>query len=159
MADYATLLRDHFDNVIVSPDDGVYTDIALEFGRVTNKRPIAFYPDKDTYYGIDHIKHNFPKYDLRPIDGDWYKLNADLTKQAPLTICVGVSPGVLIEVSYIKYHQKYGGYKDPSLRDLRLLIDERSIERRLPSILEEQIQNLNYFRGFDELNQLLRYPH
>ncbi|MGM5488959.1 MAG: hypothetical protein ACQESG_08520, partial [Nanobdellota archaeon] len=79
--------------------------------------------------------------------------------QAPFTLCVGVSPGVLIEVSYIKYHQKYGGYKDPSLRDLRLLIDERSIERRLPSILEEQIQNLNYFASFDELNQLLRYPH
>jgi len=79
--DYASFLSKHFENVIVTPDDGVYTDIALEFGKLKNKKPIAYYPDKDNYYGIEHIKKNFEKYELKPIDGDWYKLNADLTKQ------------------------------------------------------------------------------
>jgi len=100
------LLASLFGNVIVAPDDGVYTDIALEFGKLKGKKPIAYYPDKDTYYGIEHIRHNFPKYELRPINGDWYKLNADLTKQALTVICLGFSPGVLIEGAFIKYHQK-----------------------------------------------------
>ena len=115
VSSYAKLLASLLDNVIVTPDDGVYTDIALEFGKMKGKKPIAYYPDKDTFYGIEHIKQNFPKYELRAIDGDWYKLNADLTKQALTVICIGFSPGVLIEGAFIKYHQKYGGFKNPKV--------------------------------------------
>ncbi|MBD3319396.1 hypothetical protein GF342_05825 [Candidatus Woesearchaeota archaeon] len=61
---YATFLAEKFDNIIVTPDDGVYTDIAEAFGQIKGTKPIAYYPDKDTYYGIDHIKGNFDKYDV-----------------------------------------------------------------------------------------------
>jgi len=43
----------------VTPDDGVYTDIAIEFGKIKNKKPIAFYPNKDIFYGYEHLKPNF----------------------------------------------------------------------------------------------------
>ncbi|HII16177.1 MAG TPA: hypothetical protein HA362_07770 [Nanoarchaeota archaeon] len=155
VSSYAKLLASFFDNVIVTPDDGVYTDIALEFGKLKGKKPIAYYPDKDIYYGIEHIRQNFPKYELRPIDGDWYKLNADLTKQALAVICIGFSPGVLIEGAFIKYHQKYGGFKNPKLKNIHWFIDERCIDRKLPKSFEEQISNLFYYKNLKQLKELI----
>jgi len=113
------------------------------------------YPDKDIYYGIEHIRQNFPKYELRPIDGDWYKLNADLTKQALAVICIGFSPGVLIEGAFIKYHQKYGGFKNPKLKNIHWFIDERCIDRKLPKSFEEQISNLFYYKNLKQLKELI----
>lgn len=153
--DYASFFSKHFENLIVTPDDGVYTDIALEFGKIKNKKPIAYYPNKDNYYGIEHIKKNFEKYELKPIDGNWYKLNADLTKQSLIVISIGFSPGVLIEGSYIKYHQKYGKFKDPKLQNIHWFIDSRAIETKLPKSFEEQIKNIFYFNSFDELEKLI----
>jgi hypothetical protein len=153
--DYAIFLSKKFDNLIVTPDDGVYTDIALEFGKVKGGKPIAYYPDKDTFYGIDHIKDNFPKYNLRPIDGDWYKLNADLTKKALVIICLGFTPGVLIEGAFIKYHQKYGGLKEPKLKKIHWLIDERCIDQKLPKSFEEQISNIFYYKNLNQLEKIL----
>lgn len=148
--DYALFLSERFDNLIVTPDDGVYTDIALKFGEIKGKKPIAYYPDQDKFYGIEHIKQNFSKYELRKIDGDWYKLNAELTKQADIVICLGFSPGVLIEGCFIKYHQKYAGRKE-----IKWLIDERCIDVRLPGAVEEQIKNLHYYSSLDKLEKLL----
>ena len=153
--DYASFLSERFDNLIVTPDDGIYTDIALEFGRIKGKKPIAYYPDKDTFYGIDHIRHNFENYEMRPIDGDWYKLNAELTKKALVVISLGFSPGVLIEGSFIKYHQKYGAFKDKTLKNIHWLIDERCISQRLPKSFEEQISNIFYYNNLNELGQIL----
>lgn len=150
---YAKFLKKHFDNVIVTPDDGVYTDIALKFGELKGKKAIAYYPDKDNYYGIEHIKQNFEKYDLRPIDGDWYKLNAELTKQALCIICLGFSPGVLIEGAFLKYHQKYG--KEPKLNNIHWLIDKRCIKQKLPESFHEQIKNIYYYKNLKELGKLL----
>jgi hypothetical protein len=152
---YAKFLKKHFENVIVTPDDGVYTDIALKFGQITKKKPIAYYPDKDTFYGIEHIKDNFEKYEIKPIDGDWYKLNADLTKQAICVICLGFTPGVLIEISFIKYHQKYGKYKDPRLKNIHLFIDKKTIKQKLPLSFEEQINNLYYYKDLKELEKII----
>lgn len=153
--EYAAFLSKRFDNVIVTPDDGVYTDIAQEFGRLKGKKPIAYYPDKDKFYGIEHIQNNFPKYDLRPIKGDWYTLNADLTKMALVVITLGFSPGVLIEGGFIKYHQKYGSRTNPRLKNIHWLIDERCIEQKLPASFHEQIKNLFYYSSLEELSELL----
>lgn len=152
---YAKFLKKHFENVIVTPDDGVYTDIALKFGELKKKKAIAYYPDKDTFYGIEHIKNNFEKYQIKPIDGDWYKLNADLTKQSLCVVCLGFSPGVLIEASFIKYHQKYGKYKDQRLKDIHLFIDKKTIKQKLPLSFQEQINNLYYYKDLKELEKLI----
>jgi len=152
---YAKFLKKYFENVIVTPDDGVYTDVALKFGEIKKKKPIAYYPDKDTYYGIEHIKDNFEKYDLKEIDGDWYKLNADLTKKALCVICLGFTPGVLIEGSFIKYHQKYGKYKDERLKDIHWLIDKRTIDKKLPESFHEQIKNIYYYKSLKELKEII----
>lgn len=153
--EYAVFLAKRFDNVIVTPDDGIYTDIALEFGKVKKKKPIAYYPDKDIFYGIKHIEKNFPNYELRPINGDWYKLNADLTKQSLVIICLGFSPGVLIESAFIKYHQKYGSLKNPKLKHIHLFIDKRCINQKLPPSFDEQIANIFYYSSLAELSRLL----
>lgn len=148
--DYALLLAELFDNILVTPDDGVYSDVALAFGKVKGRKPIGYYPDKDSNYGIEHIRGNFGKYELRPIEGDWYKLNAVLTSKSHVVISLGLSPGVFIEGSYIKYHQKYGG-----LGGIHWLIDERCIGKRLPTVFEEQISNIFYYNELSELREIL----
>lgn len=156
VARYASLLAKYASSVMVTPDDGVYTDVAQAYAKNTGKKAVAFYPDQDTYYGFEHLKPNFDKFDTRPIGGDWYMLNADLTKQAKTVICLGFSPGVLIELAYVKYHQKYGGYKDPSLRDIRVLVDSRCISAKLPLAFSEQIANLDYYDSFESLEEHLQ---
>jgi len=154
--EYAKFLAEKFDDVIITPDDGVYTDVADEFSKIKGKKNLAFYPDKDTFYGIEHIKNNFSKYNTQPINGDWYKLGAELTKQSPVVICLGFSPGVLIEGSYIKYHQKYGGFKDPKLKNIHWFIDKRCIKRKLPENFEEEISNIFYYSSLKQLKGLLK---
>lgn len=156
VSEYAKFFAENFENVIVTPDDGVYTDIAIKFGKIKDKKPVAYYPDKDTYYGIKHIEKNFQEYNLRPIDGDWYKLNADLTKQALTVVCLGISPGVLIEAAYIKYHQSYGAYKNPKLKNIHLFFDKRTVKTDLPQGFTEQIKNFYYYSNIQELGELIK---
>ncbi len=144
--EYARYLAKNFENVIVTPDDGVYTDIAVRFGELKGRKAIAYYPDQDKFYGYEHLKPNFPKFDVRPIGGDWYKLNAELTKQANAVISIGFSPGVLIEGGFIKYHQKY------AKKDIRWFIDERCISQRLPKSFHDQIRDIQYFSSLEELD-------
>lgn len=150
-----TLVSCGVENVIVTPDDGVYTDIAVAFSRLKQTKPIAYYPDQDTFYGYDHLKPNFSQYDTRPIGGDWYTLNADLTKQARTVLCLGFSPGALIELCFVKYHQKYGAKKDASLKDIRVIVDVRTIDTPLPAAVEEQIAHITYVSSCDEFAQTL----
>jgi len=152
---YSKFLKANFDNIIITPDDGVYTDIALRFSELKKKKVIAYYPDKDDYYGIVHIKANFEKYEIKPINGDWYKLDADITKQALCVICLGFSVGSLIEIGFIKYHQKYGKYKNPALANIHLFIDKRTINKKLPPSFEEQINNIYYYKNLKELQELI----
>ena len=148
---YAKEIAKKYENVIITPDDGIYTDIAEKWQEITNKKATAYYPDKDTYYGIEHIKHNFSKYATKGIGGDWYKLNAELTKQAKTVLCLGITPGVLIELAYIKYHQKYGGHKNPKYKEITLIIDERLIEQRLPKTVEKEINNIKYINNVEKI--------
>lgn len=145
---YSDALSGMFDNVIVTPDDGVYTDIAKEFGRKTGKKPIAYYPDKDERFGYGHL--DLKNFEAKKINGDWYKLNAELVTKAGVVICTGISPGSMIELSYIKYHQKHNNQK------IKLFVDLRCIEKPLPPSFEEQIDNLTYFENFDELKRQIK---
>ncbi len=153
--EYAVFLNKHFDNLIVVPDEGVYTDIAIEFSKLKGRKATAYYPDKDTNYGYEYLKPLFDKFEVHPIEGDWYKLGAELTKKSLTIICLGFSPGVLIEISYIKYHQKFSGEKKPQLKNIHLFIDERCVEQRLPKTFEEQIKNIYYYTNFDDLEKLI----
>lgn len=147
--DYAGLLSNYFDNLILTPDEGVYSDIAKAFGKIKGEKPIAFIPDKDEKFGTKHLQY-YEGFEIRGIDGDWYKLNAELVTKGNVVICIGFSPGSLIELGYIKYQQKFQG------KDIKLFVDKRFIEKPLPKSFEEQIKNLFYFNDLSELESLLK---
>lgn len=146
--EYAHFLNNHNLTPIITPNDGIYTDIADEYQKISDKKAIAYFPDKDTTYGYDHLKESMKKYDSKPIHGDWYKLNAELTLQADVTLCLGFSPGTLIELSYMKYHQKFLNKKS------FLFIDARCSKEKLPESFHEQINNTYYFNSINELEIL-----
>ena len=55
----------------------------------------------------------------------------------------------------MKYHQKYGSVKDKWLRNIKVFIDERCIDKRLPEGVEKGISNLIYFGNLEELDKYL----
>lgn len=152
---YGRFLSQRIRNVIVTPDDGVYTDVAQSFGRLAGRRPVAFYPDDDTQYGIAHIEPNLALYEARAIGGDWYTLDAEITRKAPLVICLGFAPGSMIELSFIQYHQRFAARKDSKLANITLAIDERTIEQRLPRSFHEKIAHIHYFSTEAELERII----
>ena len=42
LEEYAKVLAKHFDKGIVTPDDGIYTDIALALGKEKGTKPIGY---------------------------------------------------------------------------------------------------------------------
>jgi len=87
---------------------------------------------------------------MKKIDGDWYKLNAELVMQAQIVIVLGFSPGSMIELAFAKYVQKYLDKK------MYIFIDERCIKQKLPESFHEQIKNINYCSSIDELRKKLK---
>jgi|GEM_PF-998514 len=162
--DYAAILAPHFERAIVTPDDGTYADIAMALAEERAKlhpsvpllKPIGFAPLRDTLYGVKHLEHNFPRYEIVN-GGTWYDVNAELTAKALTVLCVGYAPGVMIELGYIKYHQKYGSRMiDANRKDIRILIDRRTISGPLHSEVAEGLENVQYFGSFEELAEILR---
>ncbi len=153
--EYAEFLSKHFTDVIITPSDGVYSDIGVEFGKISKKKPLAYYPDKDAFYGLKYFGKNLSQFDLKPIGGDVYTLDGSFITLSNCVICLGITPGVMIEISFMKYHQKYGSLKDPKLKNIHLFIDERCIEAKLPKIFHEQIENIYYYKSLAELEKLI----
>jgi len=158
VSDYALFLSKHFSDVVITPSDGVYADIGVEFGKITKKKPLAYYPDGDAFYSLKYFGKNLSQFDLKPIGGDVYKLDGSFVAISNCVICLGLTPGGMIEISFMKYHQNYGALKDPKLKNIHLFIDERCIESRLPKVFHEQIANIYYYNSLDELEKLI-YAH
>ncbi len=93
-------------DIIFVPDSGVPSEIAEKTNSLGAKT-IAVLPSNDTRYGISHItlpsfaKIEYPR-------KTWYELNAEITTLGDIVVVVGLSGGVLIELSYIKYLNKFG---------------------------------------------------
>jgi hypothetical protein len=144
------LLARYIEELIITPDYGIYLEIAKAYKKAGGKKLIGMFPE-DERFGTKQLKENFKFCDeTRSIKGDWYKLGAEITIQGEIVICTGYSPGVMIELSYLKYMQKYLKKGD------KILIDSRTISNRLFPEIEEEIKNIKYFSSNEELEDILK---
>lgn len=137
----AGVLAKHVDRVIITLDIGVYRDVAERFHQHMGRAVIAYRPAEDAF-GTEE-QHD-KRFEMRTM-ADWYQLNAELVLAGDLVLCLGFSPGSLIEIAYLKYHAKYRN--EPR----KLLIDSRCIPAQLPSL--EELQPI-YYDSDEELGRL-----
>lgn len=140
---------ENFSEVIIVPDYGLPLLIAKKFKFYNpNGKVIGYIPDKAI--GGKKLEKFFLFCDeIRGINGGWFNLNTQLTQKSENIFCLGFSAGVLIEISSIKYNQLY------LKQNTKLLIDNRCISKKLMPEIENDINNIIYFKSFDDaLNKL-----
>ncbi len=148
--EYARFIAENFSDLMIVPADGPLLEIAKLYERYKHKKAIGFYPDKDVKYGYSWLEKNFDYVQPKPIGGNWRDLNAELTMQADVVICLGYSGGVMIELGFTKYNQRF--HNKPKL----IIIDLRTAESKLMPGFASDLKNLHYVNSFEEIKGLIQ---
>jgi len=135
--------------LVILPSRGIPYEVAKVYKEHNGKKVIGLVPKSDTRYGIEHIKQYLNIADEQIDIGNWYTLNGEIAASGDLCICVGLSPGVMTEISMLKYHYKYLNC------ETRLIIFENTISEKLSKEVEEDLKNIYYIKTTDELEKLL----
>jgi len=142
----ADILNKYADSIAIIPDNTLALEIAKEYSK-GKKRVIGVIPTAK--YSCKHIKKYFKFCDeFKKVDGGWSYLMTHLCLEGDAILCCGLSPGVLVELCYTKYHNKYIKKSCP------ILIDERTISK-IPSEIKEL--NLLSFKSNRKLGELLKW--
>lgn len=139
-----------FDGLVIIPDDGVPLEAGKAYTRHSGKKPVGVFPDRDT----DNLEPNFRYVEPVHLAGSWADLNYSLTSQGNPVVCLGYSPGVLVEIGFLKYNQKRGVREGSWLKDIHLFVDEMASGGRLPPQMDEELKNVFYFDGPEKLEML-----
>ena len=140
------VLAANLSSVYLIPDEGIPLDFARAYKQSGGLEVVGALPKG----GCDILEKYFQFCDrTEEIDGGWSVLNTCLSLKTGLMIGFGLSPGTLVEIAYSKYHKKYLG------RDIPVLLDERTISRKLNPEVEDEV-DLRYFSSSAELDGLLK---
>lgn len=132
--------------IYLIPDEGIPLDFAKSYKNSGGKEVVGAIPRG----GCDVLEKYSQFCDrIEEVDGGWSVLNTCLSLRTGLIIGFGLSPGTLVEIAYTKYHKKYLG------RNIPVLLDERTISRRLNPEVEDEV-DLRYFRSNSGLDRLLK---
>jgi len=132
-------------SVYLIPDEGIPLDFAKSYKKFGGREVIGALPKGgcavlEKYFQFCNRTEEF--------DEGWSVLNTCLSLRTGLMIGFGLSSGTLVEIAYTKYHKKYSG------KNIPILLDERTISRRLNQEVEDEV-DLRYFSSAEELNRLL----
>ena len=139
------VLAANISTIYLIPDEGVPLDISKAYKKFGGGEVVGALPRE----GCEVLENYFQFCDrTEEVDGGWGVLNTCLSLRTGLMIGFGLSPGTLVEIAYTKYHKKYLG------RNIPVLLDERTISRRLNPEVEDEV-DLRYFVSARELNNFL----
>jgi len=148
-SDLGKFFAENKDKLVIIPVPGIIYKIAESYKKSKGKKIIGLVPKKDTRYGIEHIKETIPIADETIEVNSWYDANGEIVAKGDICVCVGLSGGVMSEISFLKYHKNYFNNKT------KLIIFENTISKRLHKELEEDLKkNLYYVNSFEEFKRL-----
>ncbi len=132
-----------FSGVVLIPDGGMPLEVGKAYTKHCGRKPVGVYPDRDT----EDLEPNFRHVEPVHLPGSWADLNRNITRQGNPVVCLGYSPGVFVEIGFLKYNQKRGEKEGSWERNIHLFIDKMASGSRLPPQLEEELKNVFYFDG------------
>jgi len=142
------VLTQYFDELYFIPDKGVYVDFCQTFKNVTGKKIIAFVPQLEGEI-VQKARQLANKVKQIPGGMGWSYLNTHIIGQAKFALCLGYSPGSILEICSIKYLNQY------QKKNIRLLIDQRCVSQKLPKELIDEIKDIFYFSNSNQLRKIL----
>jgi hypothetical protein len=132
--------------VIVTLDSGIPLEIAMLYKKLGGKKVYGMIPTNDKRYGIEHIRPYIDLADEKIKVNDWYDVNGEIAAAGDLCICLGMSPGISIELSFLKYHHKYLKNKT------KLIIFKNTLSKLLHKEITEEL-NFEYIDSLKELEK------
>lgn len=146
----AKFFADNFRAIIIVPDMGLPLLIAKKYKQLNQSGIVIGYTPDKTSGG--KLLAGYYKYcdKIKGINGGWYNLNTQLTRQSEHIFCLGFSAGVLIELCSIKYNQQYLNL------NTKIFFDRRCLSHKLLPEIESDINNIYYFNNFKKAGDILR---
>lgn len=147
LEEVAKILVPH--SLLVIPDKGIPIEVAKFYKKLGGKEVIGYVPRLDKDYGIEHLKPFLHLLDKEIEVNDWHNAVPKMIHESDYVICLGLAPGVLIELGYVKYNLKW---KKKKVKKVYVFKDMISAGQ-LPIELEEEIKSvLAYINSPAEIN-------
>jgi len=134
--------------LVIIPDRGIPLEIAKMYKEHGGKKLLGFVPTKDKRYGIKHIEPNLHLLDEQIEVDSWYDADGEIAAAGDVCIVIGISPGIMREITVLKYHYRYLKSKT------RLVWFRNTISSPIAKEIEEEIP-INYIDDVEELEKFI----
>ncbi len=146
--DLGKLIAKKGHELVIIPDRGIPTEVAKVYKEKDGKKVYGLVPTKDQEYGVRHIEPYFHLLDEKIDVDSWYDADGKIASSGDVCIVVGMSPGIMREVTVLKYHYKYLESKT------KVIWFKNTISSKIPKEIEEEIP-ITYIRSIRELKKLI----
>ncbi len=133
--------------LIIVPDEGIPLEVAKAYKANGGKKLSGLVPTKDKKFGTKHIQQYLKILDKKIEVDSWYDVNGEIAAIGDICIVIGLSPGVMIELCFLKYHRKFFNNKT------RVFILKNTISAPIPKEIEEELA-VEYVNSVSELENL-----
>jgi hypothetical protein len=141
------LVKKEYEIVIV-PDRGVPIEVAKIYKEKGGKKVYGLVPTKDTKFGDRHIQPYLHLLDERIELDHWYDVDGEIAAAGDVCIVIGLSPGIMREVSVLKYHRRYLDSKT------KVIWFRNTMSQPIQKEIEEEIP-ITYVSSVEELEKIL----
>lgn len=148
ITDLAKLIAEKGHEIVIIPDRGVPLETAKIYKKNKGKKVYGIVPVKDRRYGIKHIEPNLGILDERIEVDSWYDADGEIAAAGDVCVVVGMSPGIMREITVLKYHYRYLKSRT------KLVCFRNTISSPIPKEIEEEIP-INYIESVKELEDFL----
>jgi len=125
-------------------------EFAKAYKEAGGHKVTGIVPLLDKKFGVEHIREFIGILDETVDVKTWYEADGEIASFGDLCICIGLSPGSLVEICMMKYHAKFLDKKIP------LIIFENTFSGKLPEEIKEQLYELTYVQRMDELADVVK---
>ena len=146
IADLGTFLAATGAEIIIVPARGVPYEVALAYRKAGGKKIIGLVPANDKVYGTGHIREFMHIIEEKINVGTWHDLNGVIASKGDFAVCLGLSCGAMLDMSFLKYRRKYLG------NTTKLIIFINTISARLHPEIEKEIKPV-YVSSLEELSK------
>lgn len=134
--------------IVIIPDRGIPVEIAKVYKENGGKKVYGIVPTKDKKYGTRHIQPYIHLIDEKIKVDSWYDADGEIAASGDVAIVVGMSPGIMREITVLKYHYRYLKSKT------KLVWFRNTISSPIPKEIEEEIP-IDYIDSIEDLEGIL----
>ena len=148
ITDLAKLIAKKGHELVIILDRGIPTEIAKLYKEAHGKKVYGIVPIKDKKYGVKHIQPYLYLLDKKIEVDSWYDADGGIAASGDICIVIGMSPGIMREVTVLKYHYRYLNSKT------KVFWFRNTITSPVQKEIEEEIP-INYITSIKELEKVL----